>query len=146
MRPITSFKKNHFFLSNFYLCNIEIDNIIWPSAEHIYQACKTKDLKIREKIRLLKTAAETKKMGKTIILRSDWNKVKLNSMCIILNLKFTQNLKLGILLINTGDSELIEGNYWHDNYWGSCNCPKCRSITGQNILGQLLMKIRHNIQ
>lgn len=38
--------------------------------------------------------------------------------------------------------EIVEGNYWHDNYWGNCTCDKCKNIEGQNKLGKILMKIR----
>ncbi len=42
-------------------------------------------------------------------------------------------------LINTGDAELIEKNYWHDYFWGECNGK------GENWLGKILMQIRKNI-
>ena len=43
------------------------------------------------------------------------------------------------------DIMLIEGNYWHDNYWGNCLCPKCKEIEGQNQLGKILMKVRSTL-
>jgi predicted NAD-dependent protein-ADP-ribosyltransferase YbiA (DUF1768 family) len=49
------------------------------------------------------------------------------------------------LLLNTSNREIIEGNYWHDNYWGSCTCDKCGN-KGLNKLGILLMKIRKELQ
>jgi len=45
-------------------------------------------------------------------------------------------------LKNTEGYELIEGNFWHDCYWGNCSCEKCKNIEGQNVLGRLLMKVR----
>ena len=41
------------------------------------------------------------------------------------------------LLLATGDAELIEGNWWHDQFWGVCNG------VGQNQLGKILMAIRN---
>lgn len=35
--------------------------------------------------------------------------------------------------------ELIEGNYWHDTYWGVCEG------VGENHLGKLLMEIRNEL-
>ena len=30
------------------------------------------------------------------------------------------------------------------NTWGDCSCPKCKNITGQNLLGKALMDVRAN--
>ena len=49
------------------------------------------------------------------------------------------------MLLQTGDEELVEGNYWHDVYFGVCSCPKCGN-KGENHLGKLLMKIRSEIK
>jgi predicted NAD-dependent protein-ADP-ribosyltransferase YbiA (DUF1768 family) len=43
-------------------------------------------------------------------------------------------------LLNTGDAILIEGNTWHDTYWGHCICPRCHG--GANFLGILLTQVR----
>jgi predicted NAD-dependent protein-ADP-ribosyltransferase YbiA (DUF1768 family) len=61
-----------------------------------------------------------------------------------LELKFGCNADIRKALLATHPQELVEGNYWHDNYWGNCLCPKCTHIEGQNHLGKLLMKIREN--
>ena len=43
-------------------------------------------------------------------------------------------------LLDTGDAELIEGNWWNDTTWGVCNG------VGENRLGKLLMQIRAEIK
>ena len=48
-------------------------------------------------------------------------------------------------LLATGDEELVEGNFWHDNFWGVCSCSKCGN-KGQNKLGKLLMQVREEIK
>lgn len=45
-------------------------------------------------------------------------------------------------LLQTGSETIIEGNWWHDNFWGICQCKKCEYIEGENNLGFLLMHIR----
>jgi len=50
------------------------------------------------------------------------------------------------MLLATLDAELIEGNAWHDNFWGDCFCEKCRDIEGLNVLGNILMRIREELQ
>ena len=49
-------------------------------------------------------------------------------------------------LLATGDQYLEEGNSWHDNYWGNCDCPRCKDTMGRNMLGQLLMQVREEIK
>ena len=44
-------------------------------------------------------------------------------------------------LIDTGDQELIEGNWWGDRFWG----VDLKTNQGQNHLGMLLMKIRSEL-
>ena len=48
-------------------------------------------------------------------------------------------------LLKTENKILIEGNHWHDNFWGSCVCQKCGD-RGQNILGLLLMDTREELK
>ena len=60
----------------------------------------------------------------------------------VVECKFYQNPELLQKLIDTGDEELVEGNTWHDNFWGNCTCEKCRDIPGENHLGKILMDIR----
>jgi len=45
-------------------------------------------------------------------------------------------------LLATGDTKLLEGNRWHDNFWGNCDCPNCRDKPGLNYLGKILMRVR----
>jgi hypothetical protein len=48
------------------------------------------------------------------------------------------------MLLSTGDMELTESNWWHDNFWGVCTCNKCKD--GENNLGKILMDIRLNLK
>lgn len=56
----------------------------------------------------------------------------------VVRAKFSQNPQLLEKLIATGDAELVEGNRWHDQYWGF---DLIKGI-GENHLGIILMKIR----
>ena len=48
-------------------------------------------------------------------------------------------------LLSTSNATLVEGNWWHDNFWGDCYCPKCKGIPGANTLGRLLMELRSKL-
>lgn len=55
----------------------------------------------------------------------------------------SQNVQLLNWLMLTGEEQLLENTTgWHDNTWGDCSCPKCKNITGQNLLGKALMEVR----
>jgi ribA/ribD-fused uncharacterized protein len=133
------------FCSNFYRVNIKYKDKYYTSVEHAYQADKFEDETYREKIRLAETAGKAKRLGKLGKIRDDWDEVKFQVMEDILKIKFT-NKYLKEKLLQTKDLYLEEGNYWHDNIWGNCFCPKCKNIIGKNMLGKILMNIREKIK
>jgi ribA/ribD-fused uncharacterized protein len=133
---IDSFRGKYSFLSNFYMVPINLGNMIYKSAEHAFQAAKTKDKKIRKLIAQAKTPGKAKRLGREVVLRPNWEKRKFEIMYKILWAKFSQNRELMKKLLKTGDAELIEGNTWGDQYWGICRGK------GENKLGKLLMLLR----
>ena len=141
-KVIKEFKGKYRFLSNFYKSPVSYQKETYPTAEHLFQALKTKDEALKKQIRLASTPGEAKKIGQTIPLRKDWEEIKNKIMYSVIQLKFLQNPELKKALFNTGKDILIEGNYWHDNTWGNCFCLKCKQIEGKNQLGKILMKVR----
>jgi ribA/ribD-fused uncharacterized protein len=142
---IVEFDGENEFLSNFYPSPILHEGIVYPTNEHFFQAMKTLDLVERKAIANAETPGMAKRMGRTVKLRSDWEQVKVDVMRTGLMLKFS-DAKLAQKLIDTGDEELVEGNWWHDNTWGNCHCPKCSRLGGRNLLGMLLMEVRKELQ
>lgn len=141
---IDDFRGAYSFLSNFYSCDIDYDGENYTSSECAFQAMKESDKSKRGNWSHL-SPSEAKKKGRKCKLRSDWEEVKVNIMFDILKAKFSdEDLKTRLLL--TGDKPLIEGNQWHDNFWGNCTCRKCEGIKGKNMLGKLLMKLRSEIR
>lgn len=140
---IDRFDDDYFFLSNYYPSQIlgKDDNIIYPTVEHYFQAHKTTNLNDRQKMANARTPGMVKRAGRAIDLRPDWEKIKVDVMYEALTLKF-QNPELKAKLVATKPARLIEGNTWHDNYWGDCHCPECKNKIGQNKLGILLQKVR----
>jgi len=141
MPKIEGFEGKYKFLSNFYPVEILVNGITYPSVEHAYVAAKTEDKDIKQKIAAIPTAAAAKKFGRTIELPKDWGTNKILIMLDLLIIKF-ENDDLRKRLKNTEGYEIIEENWWHDNFWGDCDCSKCDGIKGQNVLGKLLMKVR----
>lgn len=143
-RKITSFRGEHFFLSNFYPCEVLYDGKIYRSVEHAFQAAKCADDVDREKIRMAPTAAVAKRIGRKIKMKPNWDADRIKVMEQLLRFKFANPSMRG-LLITTIPQKIIEENKWHDIYWGVCTCEKHQSF-GQNHLGKLLMKIREDLK
>lgn len=135
---ITSFRGKNEFLSNMYSCRVVINDEVYPSAEHAFQAMKSLDRDVRITMSVCPTAKDAKRYGRKINLRSDWEDVKVDIMYDILKAKFSNPI-LAQKLLDTRDEELIEGNTWGDTFWGVCKGE------GKNNLGRLLMKVRSEI-
>lgn len=144
MDIIDSFRRPYSFLSNFSKAPITVDGITYLTVEHAFQAAKTYDVNVKMKIAATQRADWAKRMGGRVKLREDWNDVKLDIMKELLNLKF-QDERLAAKLIATGNATLVEGNPWHDNFYGQCTCVNCTG-KGQNHLGKLLMEIRDRLK
>lgn len=141
---IDSFTGDNRFLSNFYECYVSFEGLTYRSVEHAYVAAKTTDPILRLGIQGIDTAGKVKQFGRTIEIRHDWDNVKLAVMETLLREKFAQNYFKNLLL-KTDLQELVEGNSWHDRFWGVCRCGTCNN-KGENNLGKLLMKIRTELQ
>lgn len=142
---IAEFEGKYAFLSNFFPSSILYEGIVYPTNEHFFQAMKTLDQEERKKIAAAETPGQAKRLGRHVRLRADWEQIKVDVMRTGLMLKFT-DANLAQQLIDTGDEELIEGNWWHDNTWGSCYCESCMNRPGRNLLGMLLMELRKELQ
>lgn len=137
--PITLFRGKFRFLSNFF---IDADGFC---VEIHYQAAKCADDVERESILKETDPRVAKRRGKKVKLCADWEFNKITVMYSLLRRKFEFPL-LRSMLLSTGDVELIEGNLWHDNFWGNCECIACSDIEGKNMLGKLLMQIRKELR
>lgn len=137
---IVSFQGEFRFLSNFYPAEVEIDGIVFPTAEHAFQAQKTLSERWRRYISHQSTPRLAKKIGRELELREDWEEIKVNVMLGTLAVKFGSHDDLGDLLLATGRRQLVEGNTWGDIFWG---CVRRQGVwRGKNHLGRTLMKIR----
>lgn len=132
---IDRFVGEHEFLSNFYPSPIDG----YPAVENRYQAHKTLDEDARTPFRHC-SAGQSKKLGRKVRLRSDWEDVKEDVMLECLRLKFAPGSDLAAKLIATSEQKLVEGNTWGDRYWGVCKG------VGENRLGVLLMQVREELQ
>lgn len=142
MDKIDAFRGQYSFLSNMYECQIKYKGLTFTSSEAAFHSQKCPE-RAAEFTPLSPT--ESKKLGRTVELRTDWEDVKYSIMEEIVELKFRQNKDLKDKLLATGNAELIEGNWWSDIYWGVCTNKKYNGV-GQNNLGKILMNIRNKLK
>lgn len=137
---IEYFTGEYRFLSNFYPAKVNFAARRWPTVEHAYQAAKTFRKEERVAIHRAQTPGEAKRLGRRVTIRKDWEEIKVRIMKALLRDKFYGHEELKNKLLQTGDSELIEGNHWGDTFWGVCKG------VGENHLGKLLMEIREELR
>jgi ribA/ribD-fused uncharacterized protein len=154
MEQITAFKGEYKFLSNFSHSPFTAHVYVNPSGvhrfrtvEHFFQACKA--FRVEDQLRIIKAATprQAKTLGRNVELVDNWEDIKQDVMLLGLRYKFTQPSRR-ILLIATGDAELIEGNTWNDRYWGMVQLNGANGPTwqGENHLGRLLMHLRSELK
>ena len=137
---VMTFRGKLDFLSNMYSAAFEWDGRTYLNSEAAFQSAKSLDPVVRDRFSGM-NGMTAKREGKKVFLRSDWEEVKDGIMEEVVRAKFSQNPELLQKLIDTGDAELVEGNRWHDTYWG----VDLVSRKGENHLGIILMKIRSEL-
>lgn len=136
-KAITSFRGEYAFLSNMHSVPVEWDGRTYQNSEAAFQSAKTLESEERNAFCSL-NGVSAKRQGKKVLLRRDWEDVKGGIMEEVVRAKFTHNPELAKKLVATGDAQLMEGNNWHDTYWG----VDSRTLEGENHLGVILMKVR----
>ena len=147
---ITEFRGTTRFLSNFYRVphGLRIADHTVPTVEHGYHMCKTMR---SEWPRILAYSArqcgDLKRAAKGMKLNPKaTTPERLRMMKGLLKQKFREGSDLAHQLLATKDALIVEGNYWHDNFWGDCTCQKCAKRKGENHMGRLLMQVRADLR
>ncbi len=134
---IDDFSGEYFFLSNFFPSNLKYKGLEFTNTEAAFHAMKCPE-RAAEFCRLL--PSEAKRLGRHVKLRPDWEQIKEQVMYEVCFAKFDQNPELKERLLETGNKELIEGNFWNDRCWGVCEG------VGDNKLGKILMRLRDHFK
>lgn len=158
MSIIDSFQGVYRFLSNFFEAPVTYKGIEFPTAEHAYQYAKMTFMDPEGTVyaddhpaTLIKNA-ETPQKTKYYArihkdkIHPDFYRHRPVIMMDVLRAKFMSSPQLMSALVDTGDTEIVEGNIWHDNFYGDCKCDQCAKIIGQNFIGKLLMTLRNDIR
>jgi ribA/ribD-fused uncharacterized protein len=130
------------YLSNFAACPIRVDDQIWATSEHYYQAMKFASEVLRVSILEARTPAEAFSLSRDYQdqVREDWYDIRVEVMEFIVTEKFKQNPQFALFLANTGDSVIKEHSH-KDHFWGDGG-----DGTGENRLGEILMVVRQQLR
>ena len=140
--------------SNFYMCNINIFDLDFKSAEHCYQYCKLRYIgqnELAQDVLLCDTPRQAKNIAANIPdhLLIQWHEQKLEVMHRILVAKAQCCDKFKQDLIKSDSKILLEGTI--DKFWG-IGMPGFFAknthpdyLCGQNHLGRILMDIRKTL-
>lgn len=158
MEPITSFEGEFEFLSSFAKLQVPIiwGDISFSALENAYQSGKSSHVLVRRAISRM-TPGKAKREGEKILKKGIsvnrwWNDdFRLRLMERLDFEKFSKDPELKAKLLATGDREIIEGNNWHDNFFGKCSCDNCpvekqRPEAEQNNKGKILMRVRARLR
>lgn len=147
MTVIGRFSGPYECFSNFSEHAVNVFGFDFPTAEHAFVYAKNPDAWLPAW--LDRTPGQVKRLGRRIELRPNWEDIKLDCMTAIVGRKFAQHKDIAGILLDTGIATLIEGNYWHDVFWGMCN-GHCKSgphaLYGDNELGCILMDVRNDLR
>jgi ribA/ribD-fused uncharacterized protein len=75
-----------------------------------------------------------------------WQSKSRDVMKKLVRRKFFDHDNLADWLLSTGDAIITEGNWWHDQIWGSCTCKEHFYRRGKNWLGKILMEVRDELR
>ena len=137
------YPREFYCLDNFSSFMVNYNGLIYPTAEHAYQASKfmKPDNELVKQIQECFSAHEAQKIAQVNKdkQRSDWDEVKLSIMEELLRLKLDQNPYVKKKLLQTVGREIVEDSP-KDSYWGWG-----KERDGLNQLGKLWMKLREEL-
>lgn len=123
--------------------SININDIIIPTAEHLYQACRFPDYpQLQLDIINEPSPMTAKQIGRNNIActRNDWEQIRFKVMQWVLEVKLSQNWEtFSGLLLETGNKNIVELTPTN-KVWGAVKNGDI--LTGVNALGRLLMLMR----
>ena len=150
---VGSFSGEKAFLSN--MCGIPIvfdesndpkfpaDGLTYSSSENLYHALKCIHMSDRVKFTTCSPFESKKLSRKLMVIRHDWDEVRVDAMKLVVDLKFRKPDIARMLRQLEGPIE--ELNNWGDKFWGKCMNHKTGKYEGQDNLGIILTNKRNEL-
>ncbi len=125
--------------------SLNINGILIPTAEHLYQACRFPNQPLIQEAIILEASPMNAKLisrKNSELTRADWDTVRIKIMKWCLEIKLSQNWdKFSKLLLETENKSIVEYTK-KDKMWGAIQVGD--NYIGKNALGRLLMGIRED--
>lgn len=128
--------------SNLFRRPVDFQGVVYPTAEHAYQAGKARRPEVRDWLMAAPSPALLAMAAHGLYqwdVTPSWSRIKFDRMRGVLQAKFTQHDDLRKLLLSTGSARLVESatvDNAVNRLWGEVNG------VGKNMLGELLMEVR----
>ncbi|GIH05715.1 hypothetical protein Rhe02_37820 [Rhizocola hellebori] len=139
--PINFYTPEFYVFNNFSAHAIEFRGVLYPTAEHAYQAAKCTDWHGKEEIRHARSPYLAKSLANEKYRAArdpDWDSKKLAVVEEILWTKLAQHPEAQEALKASGGEDIVEDSPT-DYFWGAG-----ADGTGQNMFGKIWMKIRED--
>lgn len=128
---------------------LQVNGVRILTAEALYQACRFPHMPEVQREIIGQHSPMTAKMKSKPHrkhTRPDWDDVRFKIMRWCLRVKLAQNYgEFGRLLLATHDRPIVEQSR-KDDYWGAKIAEDDATLTGQNVLGRLLMELRERLK
>ena len=127
------------YSTNFSAHAIEYRGVLYPTAEHAYQAAKCTDAHGKQAIRNARSPILAKRLANEAYRAArdpEWDGKKLAVVEEILRAKLAQHPEAQEALRDSGDEDIVEDSPT-DYFWGAG-----ADGSGQNMFGKIWMKIR----
>jgi len=126
---------------------VTINGIAMRNTEALYQACRFPfNLEAQQRIIEQNSGFSSKLVSKPYRpeTRPDWDQVRVEIMRYVLRVKLAQNFEtFGALLESTGIRPIVELSRKNPFFWGAQVVEGTSLLRGQNVLGKLLVELRH---
>jgi len=143
------------YLSNWAAFSFVLDDVKYSSTEQAFMAAKAKQAGDHETVALIMATSdckEQKRLGRATknFVPEAWDDIKFDTVYRACFAKFDQNPDIKKALLETGNLILAEAADY-DCVWGiglSADHPDATNPSkwkSQNLLGQILMKVRANL-
>ena len=130
-------------LSRFADTPFLLEDRLWPTVEHYYQALKFIDIETQQTILELTSPEQAIKFAKQwrnkFKVRKDWNNIKTTVMTRAIYTKCRTHPNIAEKLIATANEKIVENSQF-DYFWG-CG----RDKRGNNHYGKILMNVREKL-
>ncbi|MFQ3244703.1 MAG: ribA/ribD-fused uncharacterized protein [Arenicella sp.] len=119
----------------------QLDDYLWPTVEHYYQALKFDNADYQMKILSAPSATQAKSLGNARFKkkRSDFKQVRTTLMTRAVYTQAKTYSNIAERILQTGSANLVENSQF-DYYWG-CG----RDHRGDNHYGKILMNVRSKL-